>query len=406
MKIVHAADLHIDSPLRGLSRLEGAPVATIRLATRRAFEQLIGLCLQERAALLLLAGDVFDGDWKDFHTGLFFVRQLNRLQDVGTQVVFIRGNHDAASSVTRSLPLPQHVTELATKAPQTQIFEQLGIAVHGQGYATRAVEDNLAAGFPAPLPSMLNIGLLHTNATGSSEHANYAPCTVSQLVAHGYQYWALGHVHHRAVLAEDPWVVYPGNLQGRHARETGPKGCTVLDVDDGMIRSVRAVTLDVVRWERVVVSAEGVTETAELGRRLTAAAEEAHSAAGDRPLLLRVQIQGATELHGALHAHPDRTRAELSAAAFELGECWIEKIELKTRGPGGQASLPEALLEALQAELAEAASGAHSEEHRALLEPLLTKAAAELPPELFAEDGLIALLPRVEAVLRAELEGA
>lgn len=404
MKIVHAADLHIDSPLRGLQRLDDAPVATIRLATRRAFEGLIDLCLHEQAALLLLAGDVFDGDWKDFHTGLFFVRQLNRLQEVGTRVVFLRGNHDAASSVTRSLPQPAHVTELSTKAPQTRVFEDLGVAVHGQGYADRAVEDNLAAAYPPPLASLLNIGLLHTNATGSSEHANYAPCTVAQLVGHGYGYWALGHVHHRAVLAEDPWVVYPGNLQGRHARETGPKGCTVLEVDDGIIRAVRPVILDVVRWDRVAVDASGAADASELGRRLGEAAATAREEAGERPLLLRVELHGQTSLHPTLHGEPERTRAELAAAAFELGECWVEKIELQTTPPRQAASLPEALLGALEAELAAAATGAGSESFRALLEPLLSKAAAELPPELTGEDFLGQLLPRVEAVLRAELE--
>src|SRR5690242_9452537 len=95
MKFVHAADLHLDSPLRGLSRYEGAPVEAVRGATRRAFQNLIDLCLEEGAAFLLLAGDIYDGDWKDYGTGLFFLHQLARLRAADVEVVLIRGNHDA-----------------------------------------------------------------------------------------------------------------------------------------------------------------------------------------------------------------------------------------------------------------------------------------------------------------------
>src|SRR5437762_3171938 len=103
MKIVHAADLHIDSPLRGLERRDGAPAQRVRTATRQAFARLIDLCLREHAAFLVLAGDVFDGDWRDYNSGLYFARELGRLREVGCRVLFLRGNHDAQSDITRSL---------------------------------------------------------------------------------------------------------------------------------------------------------------------------------------------------------------------------------------------------------------------------------------------------------------
>ncbi|MEN9581183.1 MAG: hypothetical protein RJA70_4192, partial [Pseudomonadota bacterium] len=216
MKIVHAADLHVDSPLTGLARYEGAPVDQIRGATRRAFENLVQLCLDEEVQLLLLAGDLFDGEWKDYTTGLFFVGQLLRLKPAGIPVVLVKGNHDAASVVTRHLTLPSHVTELSSRAPETRLFEQLGIAVHGQSYAERAEYNNLAANYPDALPGCLNIGLLHTCVTGRAGHEPYAPCGLEGLLAKNYDYWALGHIHEREILHEDPWVVFPGNLQGRH----------------------------------------------------------------------------------------------------------------------------------------------------------------------------------------------
>jgi DNA repair exonuclease SbcCD nuclease subunit len=176
--VVHAADLHIDSPLRGLGRLEGAPVDDLRLATRRAFVKLIDTCLEEQAALLVLAGDVFDGEWRDFNTGLFFVRELARLRDTGTQVVMVRGNHDAESVLARHIPLPEHVFTFSCDAPESRDYSRLGLAVHGQSYGARSVEDNLADAYPTRRRDLFNIGVLHTNAVASSEHGNYAPCTV------------------------------------------------------------------------------------------------------------------------------------------------------------------------------------------------------------------------------------
>jgi len=79
-RFIHAADIHLDSPLRGLDRYDGAPVEEIRGATRRALENLVDVCLAERVAFLLIAGDIYDGDWKDYNTGLFFHRQMSRLR--------------------------------------------------------------------------------------------------------------------------------------------------------------------------------------------------------------------------------------------------------------------------------------------------------------------------------------
>jgi DNA repair exonuclease SbcCD nuclease subunit len=248
MKFVHAADLHLDSPLRGLQRYEGAPVDRMRGATRRALENLIALCLEEEVRLLLLAGDLFDGNWKDYSTGLFFAKQMSRLRQAGIPVVLIRGNHDAASQITRSLQLPDNVVELATRRPETRVFEELGIAVHGQGFATRAVSEDLALRYPAAVAGLVNVGLLHTCATGREGHDPYAPCAVETLIAKGYDYWALGHVHRREVLAQDPWIVFAGNLQGRHVKEAGAKGATLVTLAGGRITDVVHRPLDVVRW--------------------------------------------------------------------------------------------------------------------------------------------------------------
>jgi DNA repair exonuclease SbcCD nuclease subunit len=332
VKLVHAADLHLDSPLLGLEAYDGAPVERIRGATRRAFENLVTTCIEEEAALLLVAGDVYDGDWKDYSTGLFFASGLVRLARAGVRTVIVRGNHDAASQITRHLTLPDSVIELATARPETRVFEDLGVAVHGQSFRDRSVQDDLAARYPEPVRGYFNVGLLHTSLTGREGHHDYAPCAMETLRARGYDYWALGHVHRREVVSEAPWIVFPGNLQGRNLRETGAKGATVVRVEDGRIESVEHRSLDVVRFRRVRVDATDAASADDVVDRVRAAlAEEAGSADG-RLVAARVVVEGATRAHAALAAEPERWETQIRLAATEAGgeELWIERVELAT----------------------------------------------------------------------------
>ena len=201
MKFLHAADVHLDSPLRGLERYDEAPAAEIRGATRRAFENLVELAITEAVGFVLLAGDLYDADWKDYNTGLFFARQMARLQEAGIQVLVIAGNHDAASQITRALRPPPNVHLFSTRAPETVVLDRLGVAVHGQGFATRAVTDDLTRAYPPARSDLFNIGLLHTSLDGRPGHEPYAPCTLEGLRSRGYQYWALGHVHQQEVVS-------------------------------------------------------------------------------------------------------------------------------------------------------------------------------------------------------------
>jgi DNA repair exonuclease SbcCD nuclease subunit len=333
MKFVHAADIHLDSPLVGLERYEGAPVAELRGATRKALENLVQLSIDEAVDLVLIAGDVFDGDWKDYNTGLFFARQMVRLRDARIPVVLIRGNHDAASQITRSLRLPDNVRELAADQPQTIRLEAVGVAIHGQSFPTVAVTDNLAARYPSRQPGCFNIGLLHTSAGGREGHENYAPCSVSDLAAKGYDYWALGHVHAREIVARDPWIVFPGNLQGRHARETGAKGCTLVEVAAGSVRAVEHRPLDVVRWQQCTIDAGRAENASDLLDATEAAFSAAVAEVGDRLLAVRLVYEGATRAHHWLAKHAEQFGNECRRHANDAGRerLWVEKIVLRTR---------------------------------------------------------------------------
>jgi DNA repair exonuclease SbcCD nuclease subunit len=316
--------------MRGLAAYPGAPLEAVRGATRQAFESLIELCIAERVSLLVIAGDVYDGDWKDFSTGLYLRSQLARLREADIEVVIIHGNHDAASVITRNLKLPGiHV--LGHAKPESVVLENVGVVIHGQSFATRAVSENLAARYPDRLPDMINIGLLHTSLGGYAEHENYAPCNLEELLARGYDYFALGHVHERMVLHTYPHVVFAGNLQGRHMRECGPKGASVVEVLDGEV-TVNHHPLDHVRWSRVRIDAGGVGDDIELLERAQAAFQGAVSDADGRLLAARIEIAGITGAHAQLVREGERLDSELRGLASDLGaeKLWLERILWQT----------------------------------------------------------------------------
>jgi DNA repair exonuclease SbcCD nuclease subunit len=330
MKFLHAADIHLDSPLAGLrARAEPLP-EDLRAFTRHAFAAMVDLAIAEDVAFVIIAGDLYDGDWKDFNTGLFFAEQMKRL---ARPCFLLRGNHDAQSVITRRLKLPPNVHEFSSRRCETVKLPELGIALHGHSFPDRAVPEDLSAGYPDPVQGLLNIGVLHTSADDPGEHATYAPCTPAALRDKGYAYWALGHIHQRAVLSRDPWVVFPGNLQGRHIRETGAKGCTLVTVQEGRIAAVEHRSVDVLRWALLDVDATGATET-DLPDRVAAAVHAAFREAEDRPLLARLRLQGETALHPRLPDLQDDLAAWCANAAIEAGgKLWLEKVSLRTAPP-------------------------------------------------------------------------
>lgn len=335
ISFLHAADIHLDSPLRGLERYEHAPVDRIRGATRRAFERMIHLAVSSRVDFVLISGDLYDGDWRDYNTGLYLVGQLGRLRDANIPVFVISGNHDAANKMTRSLRLPENVRVLSHERAETIRLDGLGVAIHGQSFARAAVTENLALSYPEAVPGWVNIGLLHTCLTGLDGHDRYAPCTIEDIRRRGYDYWALGHIHARGTPCSDPLVVFPGNPQGRHIRETGEKGCLLATVaSSGGIATVFH-RLDSVRWERGRVDASDLQTESDLLDHVSTTLDALLQAEADpdRLLAVRVVLHGTTSLHDRLHADPERYVAEVRNVGLERGgdRLWVEKVEFQTR---------------------------------------------------------------------------
>lgn len=333
MKFIHAADLHIDSPLRGLQQYEGAPAQRLREATRDAFDHLVTMGIEQDVDFVVIAGDLFDGRWQDMQTGIWTANQFRRLEREDIAVYLLRGNHDAASRVEQSIRWPANVHEFPTNRPGTFLREDLGVALHGQGFAHREMPDDLVPGYPEPVAGLFNIGVLHTSLTGDPNHDTYAPTGEDVLVGRGYDYWALGHIHGQRTVRQRPFIAYPGNTQGRNIRESGAKGCFLVSVEDGEMESVNFHETDTLRWHQVEVDLTVQDGPDELLDRVRRKMLECQDQNDGRLCAIRLRVRGPCAAHRAL-AHPaerERITAEIRSLANDFdGDVWVEKVRLET----------------------------------------------------------------------------
>jgi len=374
-RFLHAADIHLDSPLRGLSRYDGLPHEDIRRATRTALDTLVTTAITQNVDFLIIAGDLYDGDWQDASTGLVMARALGRLIDAGIPVFILRGNHDAASVILKNLPLPPQITLFGSKKAETHRLPQLGVSLHGHSFENRHVPHDLTADYPAPTPGDFNIGVLHTSLGGYEGHEPYAPTSPEALIAKHYDYWALGHIHERAELHQHPHIVYPGVLQGRHIRETGPKGATLVTVENHRVTHLEHLPCDTIRWARTTTDCTALTTQDELHAAIRQTLTQTTTQADGRFLIIRLTLTGATPLHGTLLAHQATLREEIrQIAAMIPGTPGIEKIILDTTTPKAARPIEDDLTQTLADALNDPAL-------LTLLEAHLASFANTLPPE-------------------------
>ena len=334
-RFIHAADIHLDSPLDHLRSLDKATARLVATASRRAVERLVAAALQHQVAAVVIAGDLFDGPVRDASAALWVDSQFRKLTSAGIDVVLIRGNHDSLSNASRSVKWSSGVIELGAEKATSHIIDRCGLAIHGQSFGARAVYENIAAAYPEALSGYFNLGMLHTSLAGNAGHDTYAPTTVDVLEGRGYDYWALGHIHQRTQqsLSQRAWVGFSGNTQGRHVRETGPRGCYLVSVRDRQIAATEFIATDSVRWYELPVDVSLIDSLTDLGEMVCGACEGLQQQNADHHLAVRVRFSGASKLHAQLAGTVARQNlADMLAEKMrDIGTIWLESVKIETQ---------------------------------------------------------------------------
>ena len=325
-KFIHTADLHFDSPLRSLALKDPELADIVAVASRRAFGKIVDLCLELKADALLVSGDTYDGEVASAKSAVFLAESLRSLNDADVKVFMILGNHDAESSISDVVPLPDNVHVFKGRGATVEIRDR-GVAIHGVSFRLRHAPDSLLPKFPKPKPGLFNIGMLHTSLTGAVGHDRYAPSALSDLVEFGYDYWALGHIHKRQVYSEHPLVVMPGIPQGRDIGESGRKSVTSVEVgDDGNARIQEHFTA-FAQFEVVEVDVSECNSHDDVRLQMQASLDAARVVAKAEHLVARVVFKGESPLHWYLKRSSDVFLEEARAIANRVDGLWIEKIE-------------------------------------------------------------------------------
>jgi DNA repair protein SbcD/Mre11 len=253
----------------GLSQLPEKLYRRLLNSTFTALKRLIDTAIEMQVDFLIIAGDVYDGEDRSIRAQVRFRQEMERLSEHGIPVYLIHGNHDHLSGTWTHIPLPENVHVFGEKV-EHKIFSKENVIVHlyGFSYPKRQVLERRIEEFQKKSGSDFHIGILHGNEGGNSSHGNYAPFSIKDLIDKQFDYWALGHIHKSKILCETPPIIYPGNIQGRHHKEQGSKGCYLVTLTDFNFQHEWIDTADV-EWDSLEVDASNCTSFQEIYHQCT-----------------------------------------------------------------------------------------------------------------------------------------
>ncbi|MNZ44278.1 putative metallophosphoesterase YhaO [compost metagenome] len=349
-RFIHTADLHLDTPFVGMSGIGDRLRRHLQESTFAAFGALVDLAISEEVDFIVISGDVYDASDSSLRAQLRLKEAWDKLGAHGIPVYVIHGNHDPLNSSRQRFSYPDHVTVFGPKVgSETAVRRRDGLpvaVVSGISYPTSSVTENTSLRFHRdPDSSLYHIAMLHGNVDGQEGHDVYSPCTLSDLKKSGFDYWALGHIHKRQVLSESPWVVYPGNIQGRSMKETGPKGCYIVDVNENKEATLHFYELDVVRWTETVLNIEHMASEEQCKDLLEESLEALRAGSEGRTTLVRLHFTGRGPMHSMLQSgrestellqelqrkENERLAAGSAGAAFELDSVvWPTDFKINT----------------------------------------------------------------------------
>lgn len=333
---IHTADLHLDSPFSGLRQVDGEIADLLKDATFRAFDNVVELALKNKVDFLLVAGDVYDAADRSLRAQLKFADGLKKLAVAGIRSFVCHGNHDPLDGWSASLHWPEevHIFGPQLESVSISIGEEEVVVIHGISYPHNQIDDSFGRGFRRQGSQPFQVGLFHCSVGSDPAHETYAPRTQEELLAAKLDYWALGHVHRHRVLQDGhPFITYPGTTQGRHIRETGPRGCLLVQVSGSGEVSARFEPVDAARWFSHELHIDDLETEGDLVEALEGVCEETRNEAQERPAIIRISLRGRGPLHSVLRR--GQVVEDLTERLREVGmeskpQVWTEQILVNT----------------------------------------------------------------------------
>lgn len=338
VKFIHTADLHLDTPFKGLTNWNSELAERLKEATFKAFRNIVDLCLQEEVDFLIISGDIFESENKSLAAQLRFVNELERLSVNGIPTYFVCGNHDPLNSWIETLKFPENVHRFGSSKVDQYTFERGNTRIadiYGISYRNKVVDQNIALKFNLTKNTApFSIAVLHGTVGIPGPHENYAPFKKEDVMNKNFHYWALGHIHKRQIVNNsDPAIVYPGNPQGRDFGETGSKGCYLVELSSDNNIQLKFIPAQLIRFDEVEVDLTGEDNISKIEDRIEEAKNNIRDFDENDNYILRIILKGRTHLHHYL-TKPGET--EQLTRLFNEGQLaqnnftWIDRIELKT----------------------------------------------------------------------------
>jgi hypothetical protein len=334
-RFVHASDLHLDAPVRGLGQVPSPLRAMLRDASLQAWSALVDLARERDAAFVVIAGGLFDADTPTLRSCAALRDGLRRLRADAIDAFIAMTPHDVAAP-PRSLPTDAATffdTEQVSTAYVMRDGECLA-ALHGTGCSAGDAWERLSA----IRASGLGVGIGVWPSALPDDWRGSVPARLTETLRKiGLNYWALGGSIQHAVLHADPLMMLPGTPQGRGlgAADLGPKGCVVVEVDDGRVGGATFEALDPVRFLSIEVDVSGCADAAAIRRRLARELERSIGDASHRAWIVEAVLCGRM----ASVVAPDRFAfaAELLAALNRDGAAattpvWWDRVHDRTAG--------------------------------------------------------------------------
>ncbi len=339
-RFIHTSDLHLGTPFKGLSRLNEHASSLLTEATYKAFDNVVSIAIKKDVEFVLVCGDLVDSEEGNLRAILHLKKGFDRLLEKGIKVFVVHGNHDPLSFMKEAVSFPESVVVFPSKSPTWHMFrtkEGIDVAIWGMSFEKKSEKRNLARMIPKGPEDAFKIAMLHCCVGSRKDHDPYAPCSLSDLKTDRCQYWALGHIHKKEVLIQDPFAIYCGNIQGRSFKEQGQRGCYLIEVDEDFNVSPTFLETDTVRWMEMEIDVSGISDVSDLFDKSFAQLEKLHDSlkgVKGRGLIARIGLTGTCSFYDKLVSEPlEEEIAEELRAIFQEREppIFVEAVRNRCR---------------------------------------------------------------------------